>query len=187
MTRIAAVEPAEASPKAQELLAAVKAKIGMTPNLMKTMAQSGAVLEGYLGLSGALGGGVLSARLREQIALAVGQANSCQYCLSAHSAVGKMVGLTPEEIAASRRATSSDARTAAALRFVQDLVVHKGMVEDSALRVLREADYSDAEIVEIIANVALNIFTNYFNHVAGTEVDFPKVDVNITEGAALGI
>lgn len=181
MTRIAALEPAEASPRAQEFLGAVKAKIGMTPNLMKTMAQSAAVLEGYLGLSGALSGGVLSPRLREQIALAVGQANTCQYCLSAHSAVGKMVGLTPEEIAASRRATSSDARTAAALRFVQELVVHKGLVEDSALRFLREAGYSDAEIVEIVANVALNIFTNYFNHVAGTEVDFPKVDVKIAD------
>jgi uncharacterized peroxidase-related enzyme len=157
----------------------VKAKIGMTPNMMKTMAQSGAVLEGYLGLSGALGTGALSPRLREQIALAVGQANGCQYCLSAHSAVGKMVGLKPEEIASSRRATSSDAKTAAALRFVQELVVHKGMVDDSALRAVRAAGHNDAEIVEIVANVALNIFTNYFNHVAGTEVDFPKVDVSL--------
>lgn len=179
MTRIKALEPAEASPKAQELLAAVKAKIGMTPNIMKTMAQSAAVLEGYLGLSGALGTGVLSPRLREQIALAVGQANSCQYCLSAHSAIGKMVGLKPEEIAASRRASSADAKTAAALRFVQELVVHKGVVDDGALRAIRAAGYNDAEIVEIVANVALNIFTNYFNHVAGTEVDFPKIEVTL--------
>lgn len=179
MTRIKALEPAEAGPKAQELLAAVKAKIGMTPNLTKTMAHSAAVLEGYLGLSGALSAGALSPRLREQIALAVGQANSCQYCLSAHTAVGKMVGLKPEEIAASRRAVSSDAKEGAALRFAQQLVVHKGLVDDGALRAVREAGLSDAEIVEIVANVALNIFTNYFNHVAGTEVDFPKVDVNL--------
>jgi uncharacterized peroxidase-related enzyme len=179
MMRIKALEPAEASPKAQDLLAAVKAKIGMTPNMIKTMAQSAAVLDGYLGFSGALGAGVVSPRLREQIALAVGQANSCQYCLSAHSAIGEMVGLKPEEIAASRRATSDDAKTAAALRFVQELVVHKGLVDDSALRAVRAAGYNDAEIVEIVANVALNIFTNYFNHVAGTEVDFPKVDVSL--------
>ena len=177
MTRIKALETSEASPKAQELLAAVKAKIGMTPNMMKTMAHSAAVLDGYLGLSGALGSGVLSPKLREQIALAVGQANSCQYCLSAHSAIGKMVGLQPAEIAASRRATASDSKSAAALRFVQELVVHKGVVDDGALSAVRAAGFTDAEVVEIVAHVALNIFTNYFNHVAGTEVDFTKVDV----------
>jgi uncharacterized peroxidase-related enzyme len=177
MTRIKPLEPSEASPKAQNLLGAVQAKIGMTPNMMKTMAQSAAVLDGYLGLSGALSSGVLNPKLREQIALAVGQANSCQYCLSAHSTIGKMVGLKPEEIAASRRATATDPKVAAALRFVQDLVVHKGIVDDSALSSVRAAGYTDAEIVEIIAHVAMNIFTNYFNHVAGTEVDFPKVDV----------
>ena len=179
MTRIQALEPADASPKAQELLAAVKAKIGMTPNIMKTMAQSAAVLEGYLGLSGALGAGALTPRLREQVALAVGQANGCEYCLSAHSAIGKMVGLKPEEIAASRRATASDSKTAIALRFVQELVVHRGVVDDNALRTVRTAGFSDAEIVELVANVALNIFTNYINHVAGTEVDFPKIDVSL--------
>lgn len=179
MTRIQALEPADASPKAQELLAAVKAKIGMTPNMMKTMAQSAAVLEGYLGLSGALGSGALTPRLREQVALAVGQANGCEYCLSAHSAIGKMVGLKPEDIAASRRATSSDAKTAVALRFVQELVVHRGVVDDNALRTVRVAGFNDAEIVELVANVALNIFTNYINHVAGTDVDFPKVDVSL--------
>ena len=179
MPRIKALQPSEASPKAQDLLAAVKAKIGMTPNMMKTMAQSAAVLEGYLGLSGALGAGILNPPLREQIALAVGQANSCQYCLSAHSTIGKMVGLKPEEIAASRRATATDPKVAAALRFVQALVVHKGMVDDSALSAVRDAGYTDAEIVEIVAHVALNVFTNYFNHVAGTEIDFPKVDVSL--------
>lgn len=179
MTRIQALEPADASPKSQELLAAVKAKIGMTPNMMKTMAHSAAVLDGYLGLSGALGTGTLTPRLREQVALAVGQANGCEYCLSAHSAIGKMVGLKPEDIAASRRATASDAKTAAALRFVQELVVHRGVVDDNALRTVRAAGFNEAEIVELVANVALNIFTNYINHVAGTEVDFPKVDVSL--------
>lgn len=179
MTRIPALEPSAASPKAQDLLAAVQAKIGMTPNMMKTMAQSAAVLEGYLGFSGALASGVLNPRLREQIALTVGQANSCQYCLSAHSTIGKMVGLPPEEIAASRRATSSDPKIAAALRFAQELVVHKGVIDDSSLATVRAAGYTDAEIVEIVAHVALNIFTNYFNHVAATQVDFPKVEVTL--------
>lgn len=179
MPRIQAIELAKASPKSQELLAAVKAKIGMTPNMMKTMAQSAAVLEAYLGFSGALGTGALSAPLREQIALTVGQANGCQYCLSAHSAVGKMTGLDTEEIEASRKANSRVEKTAAALRFAQDLVVHKGVVDDAALKAVRDAGYSDAEIVEIVANVALNIFTNYLNHVAGTDVDFPKVELSL--------
>ena len=177
MSRINALEPAAATPKAQELLAAVKAKIGMTPNMMKTMAQSEAVLEGYLSFSGALGGGVLSAKLREQIAIAVGQANSCQYCLSAHTLLGKMAGLAKDELDASRRATSADPKTAVALRFVQDLVVHKGMVDDEGLAAVRTAGFSEAEIVEMVSNVALNIFTNYFNHVAQTEVDFPNVEL----------
>ena len=90
-----------------------------------------------------------------------------------------MVGLKPEDIAASRRATSSDAKTAVALRFVQELVVHRGVVDDNALRTVRAAGFNDAEIVELVANVALNIFTNYINHVAGTDVDFPKVDVSL--------
>ncbi|MCX6606976.1 MAG: carboxymuconolactone decarboxylase family protein [Acidobacteria bacterium] len=177
MSRIHALEPAAATPKAQELLAAVKAKIGMTPNMMKTMAQSEAVLEGYLSFSGALGGGVLSAKLREQIAIAVGQANSCQYCLSAHTLLGKMAGLAKDELDASRRATSSDPKTAVALHFAHDLVAHKGMVDDQGIAAVRAAGFTEAEIVEIVSNVALNIFTNYFNNVAQTEVDFPKVEL----------
>lgn len=88
------------------------------------------------------------------------------------------MGLHPEEIAASRRAASTDTKTAAALRFVQELVVHKALIQDSALQAVRAAGLSDAEIVELVAKVALNIFTNYLNHVAGTEVDFPEVDMN---------
>lgn len=177
MSRIQPLEPASASPKAQELLAAVKAKIGMTPNLMKTLAQSAPALEGYLNFSGALAGGVLAPKLREQIAITVAQINSCQYCLSAHTMLGKMAGLSKEELAASRRANSIDPKSAVALQFAQNLVVHKGQVTDEALASLRVAGFSEAEIVEIVSHVALNIFTNYFNNVAQTVVDFPAVDL----------
>lgn len=179
MSRIKALEVTEASPKAQELLGAVKTKIGMTPNMMRTMAQSAAVLDGYLGLSGALSGGTLPPKLREQIALTVGQVNGCHYCLSAHSAIGKMVGLSAEEITDSRRATAADPGTLAALRFAQELVVKKGLVDDEALKSVRAAGFADGEIVEIVANVALNIFTNYLNHVADTDVDFPEVSLDL--------
>lgn len=181
MPRIEAIDPKEATGKARELLDGVKAKIGSVPNLMRTFANSPAALEGYLNFSGALGSGSLSARLREQIALAVADANNCEYCLSAHTAIGKMVGLNENELIASRRANSTDARTDAALKFAHQIVVKRGEVLDSEVQAVREAGYNDGEIVEIVANVALNIFTNYFNHIARTTVDFPKVKLGASQ------
>lgn len=128
--------------------------------------------------------GDLDAKLREQIALTVAQANSCEYCLSAHSAIGGMVGLKPEEIAASREAHSHDARREAGLQFAQTVVVSRGEVSDDALARVRGAGYTDGEITEIVAIVAVNIFTNYFNHVARTDVDFPRVTVTLPAAAA---
>jgi uncharacterized peroxidase-related enzyme len=177
MQRITAVNPAEAAGKAKQLLDGVQAKLGMTPNMMKTMASSPAVLESYLGFGAALGSGTLDARFREQIALTVAQANSCEYCLSAHSTIGKMVGLKPEEIAASRGAHSQDSKRDAGLQFAQSLVVQRGEVSDQAVSQVKAAGYTDGDVAEIVANVAINIFTNYFNHVARTDVDFPRVSV----------
>ena len=111
MQRITAIDPAEATGKTKKLLDGVQAKLGMTPNLMKTLASAPAALEAYLSFGAALGTGTLDAKFREQIAIAVAQANSCEYCLSAHTTIGKMVGLTPEEIASSRESHSADART----------------------------------------------------------------------------
>jgi uncharacterized peroxidase-related enzyme len=175
--RIAAVNTAEATGKAKELLDGVQAKLGMTPNLMRTLASGPAALEAYLNFGAALGTGHLDAKFREQIALAVAQANSCAYCLSAHSAIGKMVGLKPDEIAASREAHSADEKRDAGLQFVQALVVQRGEVSDQAVTRVKAAGYADGDIAEIVANVAVDIFTNYFNHVAQTEVDFPVVSV----------
>ena len=184
MQRIAAVNPAEATGKAKQLLDAVQAKLGMTPNLMKTLAAGPAALEAYLNFGAALGTGRLDARFREQIALAVAQANSCEYCLSAHSAIGKMVGLKPEEIATSREARSADAKRNAGLQFVQALVLQRGLVSDQEVAHVKSAGFSDGEIAEIVANVAVNIFTNYFNHVARTDVDFPRVSVAMESTSA---
>lgn len=177
MPRLNAIDPKDATGKAKELLNAVKAKLGLTPNLMRTFANSPAVLEGYLGFSGALGGGLLNAKLREQIALTVADANSCEYCLSAHTAIGKLVGLNEHELVESRRAGSSNAKIDAALKFAHQIVVKRGEVTDSEVQTVRAAGYNEGEITEIIANVALNIFTNYFNHVAQTVLDFPKVAI----------
>ena len=173
--RLKPVDPATATGKAKELLDAVQAKMGMTPNMMKTLANAPAALEAYLAFSGALGGGQLDARLREQIALAVGEANRCEYCLSAHTLIGKMVGLNETEVAAARQSTSSDPKTEAALHFAHQVVANRGEVTDEDVRRVREAGYTEGEVAEIVANVALNIFTNYFNHVSQPAVDFPKI------------
>ena len=183
MSRINPINPTEATGKAKDLLNAVQAKIGMTPNLMKTLANAPAALEAYLNFSGALAGGVLNAKFREQLALAVAQANSCEYCLSAHATIGKMAGLTPEEIDRSREAHAADAKRDAGLQFAQKLVVQRGLASDNDLAAVRQAGHNEAEITEIVAHVALNIFTNYFNHVAQTEVDFPRVGVELVQMA----
>ena len=176
MSRIHQIAPDSATGKAKELLDAVKGKLGLVPNITRAMANSPAVLEGYLGLNGALGKGSLSAKNREQIALAVGQANQCDYCLAGHSAIGKMVGLTPDQILDSRRGTAIDPKSDAVIRFARKLVDERGRVSDADVAEVRAAGLDDGAIAEVVANVALNIFTNYFNHVAETDIDFPKVE-----------
>jgi uncharacterized peroxidase-related enzyme len=176
MSRIHQIAPDSATGKAKELLDAVKGKLGLVPNITRAMANSPAVLEGYLGLNGALGKGSLSAKNREQIAMAVGQANQCDYCLAGHSAIGKMVGLTPDQILDSRRGTAIDPKSDAVIRFARKLVDERGRVSDADVAEVRAAGLDDGAIAEVVANVALNIFTNYFNHVAETDIDFPKVE-----------
>jgi uncharacterized peroxidase-related enzyme len=177
MPRLTPVNPANAAGKAKQLLDVVQARLGLTPNMMKTFANAPVVLEGYLNLNDALSRGLLSTQFREQIALAVAQANSCEYCLSAHSTLGSLAGLDADQIAASRSGRSDDTKREAGLKFAQAIVVNHGQVSDTQLGRVRAAGYTDGEIVEIVANVAINIFTNYFNHVAQTDVDFPRVDV----------
>lgn len=173
MPRIQPINTQQATGATAEVLTAVKQKMGGVPNMLATMAHSPAVANAYLGFSGALAEGTLPAPLREQIALAVGQANNCQYCLSAHSAIGKGAGLSPEAILQARQGSASDPKDASAVAFARRLSENRGWVDDSELAVVREAGWSDGEIGEIVAHVALNTFTNYFNHVSDPEVDFP--------------
>jgi len=179
MPRLQPVDPDNAGDKAKELLDRIQAKLGMTPNIMRTMANSPAVLQAYLGFSEALAKGALSSKLREQIALTVGEVNGCTYCLAAHSAIGRSVGLSDESILDSRRSDSTNKKDRVALQFARRLVDNRGVVDDSEVSGLKEAGYNDGEIAEIVANVTHNIFTNYFNHVADPEIDFPKVNALI--------
>jgi len=177
MSRINIPATVDAAPAAaQPLLNGVKAKLGSVPNLFRLLAVSPAALEGYLGLSGALGKGSLDARTRERIALAVAEFNGCGYCTSAHAFIGRnMAGLTDAEIAANRNGDSTDARAAAAVRFAVKVVEARGQVSDVDVAAIRLAGYADAEIVEIVLHVALNTLTNYVNEVAETAIDFPAV------------
>lgn len=179
MARIQPVSYEQSTGKTKHLLDGVKAKLGTTPNMMTTMAQSPAVLEAYLNFSNALGTGNLNAGLREEIALISAEVNACGYCASAHTAIGKMVGLREDAILAARKGSSSDAKTDAALKFARNVIINRGEVSDSDIKSVRDAGFSDGEIAEIVANVALNIFTNYFNLIAQTEIDFPKVNIGV--------
>ncbi len=173
MVRIPPVTKETACPATATLMEAVKKKMGVVPNLIATMANSAAVANAYLGFSQSLAGGSLSARLREQIALVVGETNGCGYCIAAHTALGKSAGLSEQETCDARCAVASGGKEQTALQFARRIVAERALVSDEDVQQVRQAGYTDGEIAEIVANVALNIFTNYFNHVAGTEVDFP--------------
>ena len=175
MNRITQLDPAQATGKAKQLLDAVQSKLGIVPNLTRVLANAPAALEGYLNFSGALAGGTLSAKVREQIALAVAESNLFGYCLSAHTFIGGKVGLTEKEIADARHAAAETDKTDAILKLARSIIVQRGEVSDDDLKAARTSGLTDGEIVETTANVALNIFTNYINHVARTVVDFPEV------------
>ena len=176
MPRLNMIEQSEATGKAADLLASVKQKLGMIPNMTKSMANAPAVLEGYLGLSGALSGGDLSPRIREQIALLSAETNGCRYCLSAHSAIGRSVGLSDDDIAEGRQGNARDAKEAAALNFAAAVLEEQGGVSDEDIQAVRHAGFSDGQIAEIVGNIANQVFTNYFNRMAKPTIDFPEVE-----------
>lgn len=176
MSTLPLVEPSNASPAATELLAGIQRSLGVTPNMAKAMANSPALLKGYVELNGALNDGVLKPAVREQIALAVAQDNSCNYCLSAHSYLAEHVAhLSEVEIAAARRSESTDDKTAALLSFATAVNDRRGSVSAEDVASVRDAGASDEEIAETIGHVALNVLTNFFNKAADVDIDFPLV------------
>jgi uncharacterized peroxidase-related enzyme len=177
MSRISTPATIEAAPVAsQPLLQAVRKQLGIVPNLFRLVSNSPAALEGYLGMSGALGKGALPAATRERIALAVAEINSCGYCLSAHTYLGKnLAKLDDAEIIVNRSGTSNDAMAGAAVRFAAKVAQLRGHVSDEDLHAVKAAGYSDAQVIEIVQHVALNTWTNYVNEVAKTDIDFPVV------------
>lgn len=177
MTRIPLPATIADAPEAShEMLHAVAKQLGSVPNLFRLVATSPQALEGYLALSGALAKGKLPAATRERIALAVAEVNGCNYCLSAHSYLGKkLAGLDDAEIEANRNGTSNDPKADAAVRFAAKIAVARGHIDETEFVAVRNAGYTDGQIVEIVQHVALNTWTNYFNNVFQTEIDFPAV------------
>jgi len=175
MNRIQQLDPAQATGKTKQLFDAAKARMGAVPNLVRALGNSPAALESYLNFNGTLAHGAFSPRVREQISLAVAEANLCDYCLSAHTFVGGKLGLSNEELLDARKAVSRTPKTDAILKLARNIVLERGEVSDAEIADARAAGLDDGEIVETVANVVVNIFTNYVNHVARTQVDFPEV------------
>jgi uncharacterized peroxidase-related enzyme len=178
MPRLKALDPETTTGKSKELFNTIQGKLGMVPNMMRTMGNSPAVLNGYLSLNGALGEGTLGGKLGELIAITVANANSCDYCNAAHSFIGeKLIHIDNSTIAEARKGKSADSKIQAALDFARILVEKRGLVNDADITAVRNGGYNDAGIAEIVAHVSLNIFTNYFNNAAQVSVDFPEVEL----------
>ncbi|MBI2509238.1 MAG: peroxidase-related enzyme [Betaproteobacteria bacterium] len=179
MSRINLITTENANAEQKALLDAIQSQLGMVPNFLKVFANSPAALRAFLGLHGIAGEGSLDARTRERIALALAQQNACQYCVSAHTAIGRKAGLGAAEIEANRAGTSSDAKAAAAVTFAKALAEHNGEVTTAEILAVRNAGYSDAEIVEIITHVGMNVLTNILGKASRVEIDFPKVELRL--------
>lgn len=174
MARLKALSPEQATGKTKELFNSIYSKFGIISNMMRTMGNSSAFLEGYLNFSRAMSGGTLGAKTGALIALAVSQTNACSYCLAAHSYVGATIGnLDEDTMQAARQGKAKDAKTDAILKFALALVNKRGRISDAELEVLKATGVTEGEVAEIVGHVSLNILTNYFNIMANTEFDFP--------------
>jgi len=177
MSRLNVVEHETANAEQQELLNAIQSQLGMVPNFLKVFANSPAALRAFLGLHGIASEGSLDAPTRERIALALAQQNACQYCVSAHTAIGRKTGLSSSEIQANRAGSSQDNKAAAAIKFAVALAEHKGEVTTAEILEVRNAGYSESDIVEIITHVGMNMLTNIVGKASRVEIDFPKVEL----------
>ena len=174
MSRIKVVDPNSAPAETKALLDAVRQQFGVVPNFVRALANSPAALSAFLGFYGAVGNAAVDQATRERIALVVAEENGCQYCVSAHTAIGRGVGLSNDEMLLNRRGASRDSKAAAAVAFAKALNEHRGEVTSGEFEAVRAAGFSDGEIVEIVALVALNAFTNILGKSTLIEIDFPK-------------
>ncbi len=178
MSHVNLLEPNAATGTAGEHLAQIKGAFGMVPNMFKAVANSPAALASMWGSFGALSQGRLGAKLGEQIAVAVADRNNCNYCLAAHTVLGRKAGASAAEMTAAQQGQSNDPKTAAILAFVQKVVEKRAEVSAADVQALRKAGLDDQDIVEVMAHIALNLFTNYVNVGFDVPVDFPAVKLS---------
>lgn len=178
MSRINVVTSETATQEQQELFDAIQGQLGIVPNFLKVFANSPAALRGFLGLHSIAGEGSLDGATKERIALALAEQNACEYCVSAHTAIGRKAGLSTVEMEANRDGSSQDAKAAVAVKLAKSLAENSGEVTTTELLEAKNAGYSDAEIVEIITHVGMNILTNILGKASRVEIDFPKVELN---------
>jgi uncharacterized peroxidase-related enzyme len=185
MSRINVVDPKSATGEARALLEGVQEQLGVVPNFIRALANSPAALSAFLGLYGPLRNAAIDKATQERIALVVAEENGCQYCVSAHTAIGRGVGLSNEEMLLNRQGDSRESKAAAAVAFAKALNEHRGEITTSEIEAVRAAGFSDGEIVEIITLVALNLFTNILGKSTLIDIDFPKVALRaVSEKAA---
>jgi len=177
MSRINLVTDATANAEQAELFSAIHTQLGIVPNFLKIFAHSPAALRAFLGLHGIAGEGSLDAATRERIALGLAEQSACQYCVSAHTALGSNAGLSGAEMEANRAGGSHDAKASAAVKFARSLAENKGDVTTAELLEVRNAGYSESDIVEIITHVGMNLLTNILGKASRVEIDFPKVEL----------
>ena len=176
MARLTIPSTDNAPEASKPVLDAVRKQLGVVPNLFRLIATSPAALAGFTSFQGALAK-TLDVKTRERIALAVAQVNGCGYCLSAHTYLGlNLAKIGADEIALNRKGASQDPKASAAVGFAAKVAKDRGHVSTADISAVRDAGFTDAQIVEIVALVAENTFTNYLNEVARTEIDFPEVD-----------
>jgi uncharacterized peroxidase-related enzyme len=175
-TRIETLNPDTTTGKSKELFNAVQNKLGFIPNLIKVFGNSPATLQTYLSLGELTASGNFNNKFREQLALAIAEENSCDYCLSAHTAIGKMNGLSDEQTEQNRQGLANEAKTQAALLFAQKVTSKRGQVSSEEIQSFKNAGYNDSDVLEIVLNVVANTLTNYVNHIAETEIDFPLIE-----------
>lgn len=175
MNRVPLIDRATVTDSRKAVLDQIHGAFGTVPNMFKATANSPAALNSMWSAFGALGGGTLGSKLAEQIAVAVADRNACHYCLAAHTALGRKAGATAEEMTQAQAGQSADAKTQAALRFALAVVNERGQVAEADVQAVRAAGFTDGDVVELLAHVALNLFTNYVNVALAVPVDFPGV------------
>lgn len=180
MAHVNLIDPTSSPAAVAPVLDQIHGAFGVVPNMFKAVANSPAALRSMWGAFGALGGGSLGARLGEEIAVAIANANRCEYCLAAHTALGRKAGASADEMASAQVGSSSDPRTQAALTFALKVVRDRAAVGAADVEALKSAGFDDEGVVEILAHVALNVFTNYINVALQVPVDFPAVALKPT-------